>query len=130
MHGPSFAVRQVCKKYLAHGKDVFWVFMDLEKAYDMIDRCRISQYHMTFNCLHSASGTILRTLDIFDVVGVEVIKSRDNVFYWSKLLSPFLFSTVFPLFSLSMGWYYRAGDLGLIGCQSLSLSLALPNFFK
>ena len=25
-----FAVRQVCEKYLANGKDVFWTFMDLE----------------------------------------------------------------------------------------------------
>ena len=33
-----FAVRQVCDKYLANGKDVFWAFMDLEKAYDMINR--------------------------------------------------------------------------------------------
>ena len=33
-----FAVRQVCGKYLANGKDVFWAFMDLEKAYDTIDR--------------------------------------------------------------------------------------------
>ena len=33
-----FAERQVCEKYLANGKDVFWVFMDLEKAYDTIDR--------------------------------------------------------------------------------------------
>ena len=33
-----FAVRQVCKKYLANGKDVFWAFMDLEKVYDTIDR--------------------------------------------------------------------------------------------
>ena len=24
-----FAVRQVCEKYLANGKDVFWAFMDL-----------------------------------------------------------------------------------------------------
>ena len=24
-----FAVRHVCEKFLAHGKDVFWVFMDL-----------------------------------------------------------------------------------------------------
>ena len=38
MHGPSVAVRQVCEKYLANGKDVFWAFMDLEKAYDTIDR--------------------------------------------------------------------------------------------
>ena len=33
-----FAVRQVCEKYLANGKDVFFAFMDLEKAYDTIDR--------------------------------------------------------------------------------------------
>ena len=32
-----FAVRQVCEKYLANEKDVFWAFMDLEKAYDTID---------------------------------------------------------------------------------------------
>ena len=30
---------QVCEKYLANGKDVlFWVIMDLEKAYDTTDR--------------------------------------------------------------------------------------------
>ena len=38
-----FTLRQVSEKYLAHGKDVFWAFMDLEKAYNTIDRHRISQ---------------------------------------------------------------------------------------
>ena len=33
-----FAIRQVCEKYLANGKDVFWAFIDLEKAHDTIDR--------------------------------------------------------------------------------------------
>ena len=33
-----FAVRHFCEKYLADGKDVFWAFMDLEKAYDTIDQ--------------------------------------------------------------------------------------------
>ena len=33
-----FAVRQVCEKYLSNGKDVFWAFMDLEKAYDTINQ--------------------------------------------------------------------------------------------
>ena len=33
-----FAVRKVCEKYLANGKGVFWAFMDLEQAYDTIDR--------------------------------------------------------------------------------------------
>ena len=32
------AVRQVCEKYLANGKDVFRAFMDLENAYDTIYR--------------------------------------------------------------------------------------------
>ena len=27
-----------CEKYLANGKVEFWAFMDLEKAYDTIDR--------------------------------------------------------------------------------------------
>ena len=33
-----FAVRQVCEKYLANGKDVFHAFMDLEMPYDTINR--------------------------------------------------------------------------------------------
>ena len=32
-----FVVRQGCKKYLANGEVVFWVFMDLERAF-MIDQ--------------------------------------------------------------------------------------------
>ena len=32
------ALRQVCEKCLANGKDVFRAFMDLEKAYDTMDR--------------------------------------------------------------------------------------------
>ena len=32
-----FAV-QVCEKYLANGKDVFWAFIDLQNAYDTIYR--------------------------------------------------------------------------------------------
>ena len=27
-------VRQICKKYLGKGKDVYFAFLDLEKAYD------------------------------------------------------------------------------------------------
>ena len=38
-----FAIRQVCQKYLENGKDIFWAFMDLEKAYDTIDRHGTSQ---------------------------------------------------------------------------------------
>ena len=33
-----FDVRQVCEKYLANRKDVFWASVDFEKAYETIDR--------------------------------------------------------------------------------------------
>ena len=33
-----FAVWQVCEKYLTNGKDAFWAFMDLEKAYNTTDQ--------------------------------------------------------------------------------------------
>ena len=40
-------------------------------------------------------------------------------------------STIFPfLFFLYIGWYCGAGVFGLIGCTSLSLSLALPTSFN
>ena len=33
-----FIVRQICEKYLGKGKDVYFVFLDWEKAYDRVDR--------------------------------------------------------------------------------------------
>ena len=49
-----FAVRQVCEKYLANGKDVIWAFMDLEMAYDTIGRHgmwqMLREYGVEENC--------------------------------------------------------------------------------
>ena len=33
-----FIVRQICEKYLEKGKDMYFAFLDLEKAYDRVDR--------------------------------------------------------------------------------------------
>ena len=33
-----FVIRQVCEKYMSRGKNVYFAFMDLEKAYDRVDR--------------------------------------------------------------------------------------------
>ena len=33
-----FALRQMCEKYPANAKDVFWSFMGLEQVYDTTDR--------------------------------------------------------------------------------------------
>ena len=34
----SFVVRQICKKYLRKGKEVYFAFFELEKVYDRMDR--------------------------------------------------------------------------------------------
>ena len=33
-----FIIRQICEKYLGKGEDVYFTFLDLEKAYDRVDR--------------------------------------------------------------------------------------------
>ena len=33
-----FIVRQICEKYLGKGRDVYFAFLDLEKAFDRLDR--------------------------------------------------------------------------------------------
>ena len=56
-----FAVGQVCEKYLANGKDVFWAFMDLEKAYDTIDRHGIWQMLRVY----VVGGKLLKACRVF-----------------------------------------------------------------
>ena len=56
-----FAVRQVCEKYLANGKDVFWAFIDLEKAYDTINRHRVWQMLRVYG----VGGKLLKAVQSF-----------------------------------------------------------------
>ena len=69
---------------------------------------------------------------VFDGVGLPGFKRRSNALLLAKAaLSLPLSSTIFPfLFFLSIGWYCGAVVFGLIGCRSLSLSLALPTSFN
>ena len=66
---------------------------------------------------------------VFYGVRLECFKSRAMILYWPKFilksLLPFLPFSSF----LSIGWYCMAGVFGLIGCISLSHSLALPTTF-
>ena len=56
-----FAVRQVCEKYLANGKDVFWAFMDLQKADDTIDRHGMWQMLRVYG----VGGNLLKQCRVF-----------------------------------------------------------------
>ena len=58
-----FAVRQMYEKYLANGKDVFWAFMNLEKAYDTIDRHGMWQMLRVYG----VGGNLLKAVQSFNV---------------------------------------------------------------
>ena len=92
-------------------------------------RCRTSQYSRTFIPFSVSRWNDLAN-PVFDGVGLAGFKSRANASLLAQAaLSLLQSSTLFPfLFFLSIGWYCGAGVLGLIGCISLSPSLALLTF--
>ena len=59
--GQVFAVRKVCEKYLENGKDVLSAFLDLEKAYDTIDRHGMWQMLR----VHGVRGKLFKAVQSF-----------------------------------------------------------------
>ncbi len=72
------AVRQVCEKYLAKGKKVFWAFMDLEKAYDRID----TEGLWTVLGLSGQGGRLLKGVKSFYVNSRACVRVGNEVSYW------------------------------------------------
>ena len=90
--------------------------------------CSTAELLFSFRC---PSGTILLT-PFSMVYDWRVSTAGPMLLYWPKLLYPYyslLLSFPFSTF-LSIGWYCGAGVFGLIGCISLSQSLALLTFFN
>ena len=73
-----FAVRQVCEKYLANGKDVFWALMDLEKAYDTIDRHGMWQMFRVYG----VGGKLLKAVQSFYVDSRACVRVGNDVSEW------------------------------------------------
>ena len=70
-----FAVRQVCEKYLANWKDVFWAFMDLAKAYDTIDRHGMLQMLR----VNGVGGKLLKAVQSFYVDSKAYVRVGNDV---------------------------------------------------
>ena len=51
----------MCEKCLANVKDVFWLFMDLEKAYDTIDQ----HYMWHMQRVYGVGGKLLKAIQSF-----------------------------------------------------------------
>ena len=76
-----FAARQVCEKYLSNGKDVFWAFMDLEKAYDTIDR------HFMWQMLrmYGVGGKLLKAVQSFSEDSRACVRVGNDVSEWFQV---------------------------------------------
>ena len=95
--GQAFAVREVCEKYLANGKDVFCAFVDLEKAYDTIDRHGMWQMPRVYG----VGGKLLKAGQSFDVDSRACVRVGNEVSEWFPVnvglrqgcvMSPWLFN--------------------------------------
>ena len=69
-----FDVRKVCEKYIGNGKDAFWAFMDLEKAYDTIDRHGMWQMLRVYG----VGGKLLKAVASFYYVDSRVCVRVEN----------------------------------------------------
>ena len=95
-----FAVRQVCEKYLANGKDVFWAFMDLEKAYYTIDRHGMWQMLRVYG----VGGKLLKAVQSFYVDSRACVWVGNYASEWFPVnvglrqgcvMSPWLFNVLY-----------------------------------
>ena len=73
-----FAVNQVCEKYPANAKDVFCSFMDLNKAYDMIDLHGMLQ--MLRVC--GVGGKLLKAMLSFYIDSWACVQTGNDVCEW------------------------------------------------
>ena len=92
-----FAERQLCEKYLANGKDVFWAFIDLEKAYNTIDRHGMWQMLRVYG----VGGKLLKAVQSFYVDRRACVRMGNDVSEWFPVnvglrqgcvMSPWLFN--------------------------------------
>ena len=92
-----FTVRQICEKYLGKGKDVYFAFLDLEKAYDRVDRDAMWNVLR----LYGIGGRLLRGVKSFYVGSKACVRVGNEVSEWFPVrvglrqgcvMSPWLFN--------------------------------------
>ena len=73
-----FIVRQICEKYLGKGKDVYFAFLDLENAYDRVDRdamCKVLR-------LYGIGARLLRGVKSLYVGSKACVRVGNEVSEW------------------------------------------------
>ena len=77
-----FVVTQVCKKYLENGKYVFWGFMDLENAFDTIDRHGMWQMLRVYG----VGGNLLKAVQSFYIDSRACVRVGNDVSEWFPVM--------------------------------------------
>ena len=72
------AVRQVFEKYLANGKELFWAFMELGKAYDTIYQHGMWQMLRVYR----VGGNLLNAVQSFYVDSRSCVRLGNDVSEW------------------------------------------------
>ena len=85
-----FIVRQICEKYLGKGKDVYFASLDLEKAYDRVDRDAM----WNVSRLHGIGGRLLRGVKNLYVGSKACVRVGNEVSEWFPVMSPWLFNCI------------------------------------
>ena len=92
-----FTVRNVSEKYMSRGKDIYWAFMDLEKAYDRIDRENLWGVLERYG----VRGAVLQAVKSFYEGSRACVRVRNEVSRWFEVktglrqgcvMSPWLFN--------------------------------------
>jgi len=115
-----FAMRQVYEKYLEKGQDVLWAFMNLEKAYDRINREGL------WNVLrvYGLAGRLLKGVKCFYVNSRTCVRVGNSVSDWFPpriglrqgcVMSPWLFNV------------YMDGVVREVNARMLGKGLSLIN---
>ena len=73
-----FTVRQLCEKSIEKGKEVFCAFMDLEKAYDRVDRDALWQ---TLR-LYGVGGRLLKAVKSLYVESRACVRVGNELSEW------------------------------------------------
>ena len=92
-----FVVKELCEKYIQKGKDVFWAFLDLEKAYDRVDREALWKVLS----LYGVGGKLMRAVKSFYVNSRACVRIGGGESSWFEVkvgvrqgcvMSPWLFN--------------------------------------
>ena len=107
------ALRQMCEKYLTNGRDLFWAFMDLEKAYYTIYRHGLWQMLRVYG----VGGKLLQAVQSFYIDSWACVRVGNDMSKWFPVNLGLKEGCVLPplLFNVYMDGEVRDVNVTVLG---------------